>query len=390
MKILFYRYGSICEPDIIKTFQKMGLTVLEETTEIRQKKLSNPDRIKLVENVLKEHHPLFVFSINFYPVIAEICHIYRIFYLCWTVDSPVPELFSPSIKHDTNRIFLFDRAQYNRFSPYNPGCFYYLPLAAAAERFDSVISSITPKDRKNFEKTISFVGSLYNEKSPLERLSGLSKYSQGYLEALENSSLKIYGYNFIEDALCSKVVEELKNLDPGFYRLEQTIAPMDTYVAAHSYVGMEIAVKERVQTLNTLAQYFPVDLYTYSDSSELINVNVHGGVSSLIEMPKIFHLSKINLNITIKPIQEGLPLRIFDILGCGGFCMTNYQAELTEHFEIGVDLEAYSSLEELTDKCTYYLAHEDTRKQIALNGYQKAREKHSYIHRMKEMLEMII
>ena len=390
MEILFYRYGSICEPDIIDTFQKMGLTVLEETTEITQKALTNAERVQHVEKVLWEHQPLFVFSINFYPVIAEICHIYKTLYLCWTVDSPVPELFSPSILHNTNRIFLFDRAQYEKFAPHNSDCIFHLPLASATERFDKIISSITSKDQERFQKEIAFVGSLYNEKSPLNTLTGLSKYTRGYLDALEDSSLRVYGYNFMEDALCPAVVEELKHLDPGFYHPEQAIAPIDNYIAAHSYVGMEASEKERILTLNTLAQYFPVDLYTQSDSSQLRNVNVHGGVSSLVEMPKIFYLSKINLNITIKPIQEGLPLRIFDILGCGGFCLTNYQPELTDLLEIGVDLEAYSSLEELVDKCAYYLEHEDERKQIALNGYKKVCEKHNYVQRIKEMIEKAV
>ena len=117
------------------------------------------------------------------------------------------------------------------------------------------------------------------------------------------------------------------------------------------------------------------------------NLHVHGGVASLTEMPKLFHLSKINLNMTIKPIQEGLPLRIFDILGCGGFCMTNYQPELSELFEIGRDLEAYASLEELVDKCSYYLQHEEVRQKIAQNGYKKVCERHTYLHRIKEMLQ---
>ena len=129
-----------------------------------------------------------------------------------------------------------------------------------------------------------------------------------------------------------------------------------------------------------------MDLYTRSNSASLQNVQVHGGVKTHTEMPKIFHLSKINLNMTIKPIQTGLPLRIFDILGCGGFLMTNYQPELTDLFEIGVDLEAYSSMEELIDKCSYYLKHEDERKQIASNGYKKTKEKYIYQTRLLEML----
>lgn len=389
MKILLYRYGSICEPDVLAVFRELGLEVLEEKTEITNKALSPAYRIQLVEPVLREQHPLFVFSINFYPEIAEICSIYKTLYLCWTVDSPVPELFADSIRRPTNRIFLFDRAQYRDFSPYQPEHIYYLPLASCTERFDKVTSSISEKDRQIYSTDISFVGSLYCEKNPMNRLQGLSDYAKGYIQALVEASLKVYGYNPVPDAMTDRIAAEIKEHAPDFYHIENAVADSDRYIAAHSYVGMQIAETERIRTLNALAQFFQVDLFTRSNTSALQGVQVHGGVESLVEMPKIFHLSKINLNMTIKPIQTGLPLRIFDILGCGGFLMTNFQEELPEYFEIGVDLEAYSSLEELIDKCAYYLEHEDERKQIAQNGYRKVCEQHRYIHRIKKMLESI-
>lgn len=37
MKIYFYRYGSICEPDVIDSFKRLGLDVDEETIEISKK-----------------------------------------------------------------------------------------------------------------------------------------------------------------------------------------------------------------------------------------------------------------------------------------------------------------------------------------------------------------
>ncbi|MCM1101776.1 MAG: DUF3880 domain-containing protein [Clostridium sp.] len=389
MKILVYRYGSICEPDVIRAFQKLGLTVLEETTEITQKSLSSADRVRLVENVLKTQQPLFVFSINFYPVIAEICHIYRTRYLCWTVDAPVPELFSESIRHDTNRLFLFDRAQYEYFAPYNPDGIRYLPLASDTERFDRVIADISDRDRTRFTCDISFVGSLYNEKNPLRDLKGLSDHDRGYVDALVESALKVYGCNLVEEAMTDDLAESIRSCATDFYRMEKTVTDPKRHIAAHSYVGMQIAETERIRTLNTLAQYFAVDLFTRSDVSKLQGVRTHGGVASLTEMPKIFHLSRINLNMTVKPIQTGLPLRIFDILGCGGFLMTNFQAELPEYFEIGVDLEAYSCMEELVEKCAYYLEHEEERDRIARNGYQKVCEQHTYLHRMKKMIEAL-
>lgn len=390
MNILVYRYDSICEPDIIDAFTKTGLNVIEETTEMTNKNLSSAERLSLVENILKTEHPLFVFSINFFPVIAEICQIYKTPYLCWTVDSPVPELFSESIKLPTNRIFLFDRAQFDTFARYNPNCIYHLPLASCTERFDRVIQTITDADRRNYSLDISFVGSLYSEKNPMSKLSSLPDYVKGYIDALVESSLKIYGYNPVESAMNDDLAEAIKSCAAAFFSPGASVANPDKYIAAHSYVGMQIAETERIRTLNTLAQFFNVDLFTRSDTTPLQGVRTHGGVATLTEMPKIFHLSKINLNMTIKPIQTGLPLRIFDILGCGGFLMTNYQTELTEHFEIGVDLEAYASMEELADKCAYYLEHEEERKQIALNGYRKVSANHTYIHRIKKMIETIL
>lgn len=409
MNVLVYRYGSICEPDIIEAFQKLQLNVIEETTEVNQKNLLPSDQVRLIKQALDEYHPMFVFSINFFPAIADICHIYGTKYLCWTVDCPVPELFSKSVQHSTNRIFLFDRVQYERIYPYNPEGIFYLPLAAATERFDKVVADITNSDIEKFSSDISFVGSLYVEKNPLRTLKkDLPEFITGYIDGVVEASLKVMGYNFMEETVTEEIVWALKKADAKFYSPKDIVMELpkmgeqscdftgninmdiSKFVAAHSYLGIQAAETERIRTLNTLAQFFNVDLYTRSDVSNLRNVRVHGGVKTLTEMPRIFHLSKINLNMTIKPIQTGLPLRIFDIMGCGGFCMTNYQAEIPELFEIGVDLEAYSSLEELVDKCSYYLTHEDERRQIALNGYRKVKEYHGYVNRMVEMVKAVV
>ena len=66
--------------------------------------------------------------------------------------------------------------------------------------------------------------------------------------------------------------------------------------------------------------------------------------------------------------------------------MTNYQAELPEYFEIGKDLEAYGSMEELLDKCQYYLNHEEQRTAIARSGYEKVRQFHTYEKRIQSMI----
>ncbi|MCR5282252.1 MAG: glycosyltransferase, partial [Lachnospiraceae bacterium] len=41
------------------------------------------------------------------------------------------------------------------------------------------------------------------------------------------------------------------------------------------------------------------------------------------------------------------------------------------------------------DKCAFYLSHEEIRQRIALNGYRKVKESHTYQKRFAEMLRQI-
>jgi len=389
MKIIFYRYGSICEPDILSAFQSYNLTVIEDKTNISQKKAAPSIYLDNLNQLITEHHPAFIFSINFFPIVSELCHLHNILYLCWTVDCPVMELFAAPMKYPTNRIFLFDKAQYDYFHPYNPECTFYLPLASAVDRFDSVINTISPADKRKYSSNICFVGSLYSEKNWYNKMPELPPYLKGFLDGIIDAQLQIYGYNFMEEVLTDEVIARLKDAlsdKTSFYTYSELIADPAKFTIAHLCMGYQVAETERIRTLNTLAKYFNVDLYTRSDTSPLTGVHMHGSIESLQEMPKAFHLSKINLNMTLKSIQTGLPLRIFDILGCGGFLMTNYQAELPEYFEIGRDLEAYNSMDELIDKCAFYLEHDDIRRDIARNGYEKVKQHHTHSHRIAEML----
>ncbi len=408
MNIIFYRYNSIYEPDMIDAFTKSGLNVIEITEEMTDKNISDSRRIKSLESYITRYEPLFVYGINYFPAIAEVCRIYNVTYMSQTVDSPILTLFDKSICNATNRIFLFDRAQYDLYSRYNPDGIFHLPLASAVDRFDKIISSINDKDRKRFSSDISFVGSTYREKDPLSQLTGLSDYTRGYIDAMIESCMKIYGYYPVKDALDKRIVSEIKEAaGDDFPVFKEGVAESDNYVVSHRYIGSHIAVTERERTLSLLSKFFHVDLYTRSDVSSLADtasvitdlrecapslsgLYVHPGVNTLTEMPKVFNLSRINLNITMRPIETGLPLRCFDILGCGGFLMTNYQPELEDMFIIGEDLESYSSPEELVDKCSYYLIHEDERAAIARNGYEKVKANHTHIHRLKEMLKTVV
>ena len=393
MEILFYRYNSICEPDIIQVFENFGITVHREEMEMHDKNITpRLCSARVAEWILS--HPLsFVFTVNFFPAISYTCNHFKVPYVCWSVDSPVPELFSNALKNEYNRIFLFDKAQYDFLAPVNPSCIHYLPLATNVKRWEQMILSMTEEDYRQYGSDVSFVGSLYTEKCKYDTLvnSGkLSDYTRGFVDGLIESQLHVYGYNFIMDNLTDRVVSEIASADPQFYHGTDTFMDTDRYLVAHQYIGMKLAAVERQRTLAALAEHFSVNLYTRSDASTLPKVHNRGGASTLTEMPKVFQASKINLNMTMRPIETGLSLRVWDVLGCGGFLLTNYQAELPSYFEIGKDLDAYESLPELLEKVQYYLTHEEERIEIAIHGYEKTARLHSYENRLAEMIQMIL
>lgn len=387
MKILFYRYGSICEPDIITGFLELGNTVDEITVEIHNKNFSPADGIQLLNKTLLSSTYDFVFSINFYPFISEVCNIFQIRYICWTVDSPVMELYSSSIRNPWNRIFLFDKAQYDEFAPLNPSCIFHLPLASNPNRWKSVIQNADPALHQKFSSDISFVGSLYTEKCPYDRLQNAPAYLSGYLDGIMAAQQKVYGYNFIEEVLPDELVTEFREHLPNFYTPPETAIRNDKAIMAQLYVDVKISAMERVRMMTILGERYSVDLYTGSDTTK-IPVNNRGFAKTLTEMPLIFHNSKINLNITSKAIRSGLPLRIFDILACGGFLITNYQAELTDFFDINSDLVCYDSEEDLLEKTEYFLNHENERKEIAHNGLSTLIKYHNYPERLLQLLSL--
>lgn len=392
MRVLFYRYGSICEPDIIEALTQLSFTVDEIDDEIYNKNITPAESIQTVRRRLDNAGSsssgyTFIFTVNYFPWLSEVCSIYGILYFSLIVDSPVMELYSDSIKHSCNRVFLFDRCLYNEFAPQNPGHIFHIPLATNTERSRRVIENASDDSKRRFSSDISFIGSLYTEKCLYNGVS-LPEYEKGFAEGLIEAQLNVYGYNFIEECLTDEFVKTFLANAPGHYEFPANSRHAFKALVAQQYISVKAAEQERIRALTMLSRDFNVDLYTGSDTSGMPRVHNRGFAKSLTEMPLIFSQSKINLNITAKSIRSGLSLRIFDILGCGGFLITNYQAELPEFFELGVELETYSSMEELHDKCAYYLSHDSERRAIARRGYEKTAARHSYATRLLQMMDM--
>lgn len=384
MNILIYRWKAYNYTDVIETFKRLGHTVEE-----LEYHLDNYDEddvfFRLLCARLMEKRYDFVFTMNYFGVVSDACARCDVKYVSWTCDNPLISMYHASVYNSCNYIFCFDRTNYLEFKGMGCEHIWHLPLAVDAERIAHVLAQAD--DLCAYENEIAFVGSLYERNSYDRMKDRMPDFLQGYFEAVIRAQMRISGGNIIEELLQPDILAELEE----YYRLDKSERSFSNLglIFSTTVLGFQVAKRQRRQALLELGKRHEVTIYTNSDTSDLLNVTYRGGVDYWTEMPKVFRMSKINLNFTIPNIVTGIPLRVWDVLGAGGFLLTNYQAEIPSYLENKKDLVCFEDTRELSDLVDYYLSHEQERAAVAAHGLETVKKKHGYEQRIREMLTRI-
>ncbi len=125
--------------------------------------------------------------------------------------------------------------------------------------------------------------------------------------------------------------------------------------------------------------------------TELMNryPNSFIGEAPCDQIGEIYSSSKIVVNYSLK---NDVNMRVFEAAISGSLLITNqvYNNGLEELFEIGNEIVLYDgTLDDLIRKINYYLKHDAERNRIAENAFQKAINFHTYLHRVKLILEKV-
>lgn len=384
MKILILEWKSYCVPDVTEAFQQLGHEVdCISCQEITQRNSSHFDAY--FQSILAKKSCDMVFTFNFFPIVSITCNQLHIPYVSWVYDNPLIALYSYTVINPCNYIFIFDYHTYQELHNQGISTVYYLPLCANPKRLLDNYSS----HPGCYQSDVSFVGSLYNEPRQClyDRLDSLDAYSKGYLDALIFAQSRISGYFFLEDFLSPALISALKNAYPVTPNADG--AESTSYVYAEYFLGRKSTALERQDLLAQISARFPLTVYTQTPPTSLPKAAYGGMVDYYDTMPQVFHNSRINLNITLKTIQTGIPLRCWDILGCGGFLLSNYQEEFLSYLVPGEDFVYYESMDDALEKIEYFLSHEKQRKEIAHNGLKKVTASHTFHHRVAEILKTV-
>ncbi len=385
MRVLLYDW---CESlnyyykvDIRDTFQELGIAYDVFQFDFDQEEIEELQRF--FDSVDASNYD-FCFSVNYFPEISSCCNRINLKYVSWGYDCPFNVVdIEKTLGNACNRVFCFDRIQAQQYIDKGFDTVFHLPLGVNAKRYGAM--SFTEDIRQQYKADISFVGSLYEgQYSPIAEIC--DEYSKGYLEGIIEAQRLLYGAYILDDVIDEQLVDDINNHFKELQRDTQFRLSKEQLIHV---IDQEISRRERIIMLNLLGRRYDTHLYSLQDYQQLGGVKVHGGVDYLTQMPAVFNSSKINLNITVKGIQSGVPLRAMDIMASGGFLLSNYQPELLEYFGYDEHMVTYESMEDAIAKCDFYLKNEELRRKIAMNARENVLENHSMTDRFRIILDVI-
>ncbi len=358
--------------DIFKT-QNSGFNVTDEMDRIISTAVEKKDEHG------KRYYNL-IFSFDYFPNLSEVCQEYDIRYVSWVFDCPHYTLHSPSVNNEVNRIYVFDRILYEEMLQKGVDTIRYSPLGVNDIRLKEMCRAFDEETGGNivYEHDVCFLGNLYdNEYNFYDQVGFLPDKLRGYIDGVIASQERFFGVDLFSDksVISDETIAELRkyiNFEAtGRYSLDYDKVILDI-------LRKKVTVNERHNILKAMGKKFDTVLYTSPGAKQIEGVTDLGLAHYIQKMPRVFHRSKINLNITLRSIISGVPLRVLDILAAGGFLITNYQSEINEYFTNGEELIVAYTPEEMIDKTAYYLENEDERKKIASNGQKKVLDNFAY------------
>ncbi len=116
-----------------------------------------------------------------------------------------------------------------------------------------------------------------------------------------------------------------------------------------------------------------------------------GGHVPFEEMIDVFGASKINLNFSRATYgsRRGLKGRVTEVCLAGGFLLTEYVPGIENYFKVDKEIVCFHDTEEMIDKITYYLSHDEERRAIAQAGWKRAVSEYTPFHMLSGVFNKI-
>ena len=145
----------------------------------------------------------------------------------------------------------------------------------------------------------------------------------------------------------------------------------------------------RIFLLESIREHVSVRGNRWRRNAPLISAQLNARINDRpiwgTELHALLSSAKIVLNITRTDFygaETGVNLRIFEALAAGCFLLTDHCQEVSELFSEKDELVSFGNSDDLAEKVSYYLQHNEIRQNIAQQGHAKFLEQHTWKARL--------
>ena len=340
---------------------------------------------KEIERALEALDPQCVMTVNTNPALSELCDRLGRPLIVWEVDPSLDRRPERVNANRSTRVFTNRKAALAGLQDAGYASVAYLPLAAS-----QVDRHPVPLDEleERYRSQVCFVGASLAEGARASRRKFLHLYASWRCAPEEN----LEGFEtHLDQVLAIQHADDV-------YRIPELAEEhyadfLDAARRSHTrqdpvqWLAEIAAAGKRWETITALGRQ---GITVWGDEG-WADVHEHGGVyrgraHPGAEINRIYSGGLINLDVNRMYQIDVVPLRVFEVLACGGFLLTEHCDPVADMFEVGRDLETYRSRVELVEKVEYFLAHPDEAGAIDAHGRETFLREHTLRNRVERML----
>ena len=368
--------------EIMSAMKRLGVGY--RLTTISQDEIGREEFIESMIANIVAFKPDFVFTINHLGMdregyLSQFLTKIEMPFASWYVDNP--DLIISHYKKNVTpycALFLWDKGSVPDMKKLGFEHVYYAPLGVDEKRFYPM--KVDQNPLSHLTTGVSFVGNSMvkkvRERLARTKVSGrvhshFQEIAQEYAQSSERH-----------------IEEFMRTAYPEVYYEFLALAD-ETKANFKAALCWEATRVYRLERITRLLPFQPL-IVGDSDWSEAINRHLfryHPEVSYYDELPYLYNVTDLNFNATSRQMKGAVNQRVFDVPACGAFLLTDFQEQMENLFEVGKEVICYYEPGEIRDLAQYYLTHDGEREQIAQRGYERVAMDHTYVKRVKRMVE---